>query len=188
MDNNKMHELKQIRHLMFNDNKDSKLMLYTINKQNKMEGMASFCLDYETIAVFEGKGDGSEDKEMSYEKFIENYDFALGLENSDIRYTINGVCNFGMLDNFNNIKRNLNDKHIQGCFAFLDKGDNSCYLVNNKNKISLQYFSHNDFVDTKDISIKDLNLTNTVTLYTYMCEELDRFISIHMENNKKINL
>ena len=188
MDNNKMHELKQIRHLMFNDDKDSKLMLYTINKQNKMEGMASFCLDYETIAVFEGKDDGSDDKELSYEKFIENYDFALGLENSDLRYNINGVYKFGMLDNFNNIKRDLKGKHIQECFAFLDNGDNSCYLVKNKNKISLQYFSHNDFVDTKDISIKDLNLENTVTLYTYMCEELDRFVSIHMENNKKINL
>lgn len=149
MDNNKMHELKQIRHLMFTDDKDSKLMLYTINKQNKMEGMASFCLDYETIAVFEGKDDGSEDKEMSYEKFIENYDFVLGLENSDLRYSINSDCKFGMLDNFNNIKRGLKDKHMQECFAFLDNGDNSCYLVKNKNKILLQYFSHNDFVRYK---------------------------------------
>lgn len=188
MKNNKMHELVQIKNLMDHDGKDGRLMLYSINKKNKMEGMASFYLDCETIKVYEGKGDGSDDKDMSYEKFIENYDFVLGLENSTIRYTINNDCEFYITDEFINIKQKLKSKNWEGSFAFINNGDGSCYLTKYDNIIALHCVSRDGLSKFKKMSINGLYFKNIATLYTYMYKELDNFISMNMENSKKINL
>ena len=40
----------------------------------------SFYKDDKTIKVFEGNGDGSDDKEMDYKTFVKNYDFFVAHE------------------------------------------------------------------------------------------------------------
>lgn len=83
-----MKKLKQIKNLMDRDGKDSQVMLFTKNKKQNIDGIALFFSDCEKIKVFEGNANGLDDKEMSFQEFISNYDFELGKENSDIRYEI----------------------------------------------------------------------------------------------------
>lgn len=54
--------------------------IFTHNKNTGEDGVATFYLDNKTIKVFEGKEDGSEDKEMDYKTFLENYDYHMSHE------------------------------------------------------------------------------------------------------------
>ena len=54
------------------------LALFTKNKNNGWECFASFWTNgQDRIGVYEGAGDGSDDKDMSFEEFLENYDYEL---------------------------------------------------------------------------------------------------------------
>lgn len=76
---NKLKELEIAKGLIRNDPTEE-LQLFTHNFETGTNGVASFCLDDKTIKVFEGDGDGSDDKEMDYETFINNYDFCVAHE------------------------------------------------------------------------------------------------------------
>ena len=53
--------------------------LQTKNKKTKRIGAAAFTKDGK-IKVFEGAGDGSDDKKMSYAEFKKNYNFEIKKE------------------------------------------------------------------------------------------------------------
>lgn len=64
---------------------DDELQLHTHNKQTGWIGVASFFTNGEDmICVYEGNSDGSDDKDMSFNDFIKNYDFYLGHEMEDV--------------------------------------------------------------------------------------------------------
>jgi hypothetical protein len=75
-------ELLKIRDELFNDDTD-RLMLHTKNKKSGTLGNASFLTNGEDkIKVFEGRGDGSDDKVMDFDTFVTNYDYVLSDESS----------------------------------------------------------------------------------------------------------
>lgn len=55
--------------------RDDRAGLITINKKTKWNGCA--IIHDDLIYVFEGNPDGSDDKQVSYEEFVENYEFFL---------------------------------------------------------------------------------------------------------------
>jgi len=64
---------------------NQELALHTHNKQTGWIGVASFFTNGEDkIGVYEGNPDGSDDKDMTFEDFINNYDFYLGHEMEDV--------------------------------------------------------------------------------------------------------
>lgn len=65
---------------MIQDDPNEELILYTCNIKTGTTGVAVFYNDNKTIKVYEGNGDGSDDKEMDYKDFIENYYFFVGHE------------------------------------------------------------------------------------------------------------
>lgn len=68
-----MNELLKAKELI---DSSENLGLVTHNKNNGNEGCASFHRsDKNIIFVFEGNPDGSDDKSMTLEEFIANYDF-----------------------------------------------------------------------------------------------------------------
>lgn len=55
--------------------------LFTKNKKTGEMGCANFFTNGEKkVMVYEGNGDGSDDKELTYEEFINNYDYKLGTD------------------------------------------------------------------------------------------------------------
>ena len=68
-----MNELMKAKELIENS---TNLGLATHNKNNGNEGWGSFHRSDENIIfVFEGNPDGSDDKSMTLDEFIANYDF-----------------------------------------------------------------------------------------------------------------
>lgn len=55
------------------------LIIKTINKTKKNKGVASVCKN-DKVMVFEGNPDGSDDKAISIDEFIKNYQFFLDTE------------------------------------------------------------------------------------------------------------
>lgn len=85
---NKLKELEIAKDLIFNDPTEE-LQLFTHNIETGTDGVASFYPDNKLIKVFEGNGDGSDDKEMDYETFINNYEFYVAHEIEQIPLIIN---------------------------------------------------------------------------------------------------
>lgn len=56
---------------------DNNYHIDTINKNTNWEGTAIILKDKKTIRVYEGNGDGRDDKSMSIDEFINNYNFQL---------------------------------------------------------------------------------------------------------------
>lgn len=72
-----MELLMAIKKVIELDDSD-RYYIWTCNRSTNYEGCASFYTNGENkIKVYEGSGDGSEDKSMSYDEFIENYYFVL---------------------------------------------------------------------------------------------------------------
>lgn len=70
-----MYKLMILKEIILNDERD----IYTIQTHNRTTlwyGVASFTRDNK-IKVFEGRGNGEDDTEMSYYEFLLNYDFEL---------------------------------------------------------------------------------------------------------------
>ncbi len=84
---NKLKELKIAKDLIRSD-ESQELQLFTHNNITGADGVASFYLDDKTIKVFESNGDGSDDKEMDYETFVNNYSFYVAHEMEKIPLTI----------------------------------------------------------------------------------------------------
>lgn len=60
---------------------DDMYYIATINKTTKWEGVASFHTNgEEKIKVFEGSDDGSTDVSVTYDEFLNNYQFGLERE------------------------------------------------------------------------------------------------------------
>lgn len=76
---NKLKELEIAKNIIRGDESEQ-MQLFTHNNKTGTDGVATFCLDDKTIKVFEGNGDGSDDKEMDYETFVENYNFYVAHE------------------------------------------------------------------------------------------------------------
>lgn len=63
------------------DDETGRLMLHTKNKNNGLVGCANFFGDgSDMITVYEGNGDGSDDKSMGFDEFLANYDYVLADE------------------------------------------------------------------------------------------------------------
>ncbi len=77
--NNKLKELEIAKNLICSDESEQ-FQLFTHNNKTGTDGVATFYLDDKTIKVFEGNGDGSNDKEMDYKTFVENYSFYVAHE------------------------------------------------------------------------------------------------------------
>lgn len=58
--------------------------MFTHNNNTGNDGTASFYLDDKTIKVYEGNSDGSDDKEMDYKTFVNNYSFYFAHEMENI--------------------------------------------------------------------------------------------------------
>lgn len=56
---------------------DENYHIETVNKRTNHEGTATILNDGETIRVFEGSEDGSDDKNITTTEFINNYDFII---------------------------------------------------------------------------------------------------------------
>lgn len=87
---NKESQLNKLEKAKFELLKDDSLILETTNKNNKDKGCASFSMVNETIFVYEGDSSGKDDKELSYDDFLNNYSFELKkeLENSKEDYDL----------------------------------------------------------------------------------------------------
>lgn len=72
---------------------NERAIIGTHNKIKGWDGCASFCNDGESIRVFEGNPDGSDDKTMSFYKFVRNYSFGIGVEMKG--GSSNDLCDFG---------------------------------------------------------------------------------------------
>lgn len=71
-------KINELRKLLLSDDL---YHLATTNKSNGWCGCASFSPKLDNwIKVFEGAGDGSDDKEMTFSEFIQNYDYVLERE------------------------------------------------------------------------------------------------------------
>jgi len=71
-------KINELRKLLLSDDL---YHLTTTNKSNGWCGCASFSPSIDNwIKVFEGAGDGSDDKEMTFSEFIQNYDYVLERE------------------------------------------------------------------------------------------------------------
>lgn len=55
------------------------LIIKTINKTKRIQGVASVCKNGK-VMIFEGNPDGSDDKAVSIDEFIKNYQFFLDTE------------------------------------------------------------------------------------------------------------
>lgn len=75
----KLEALGIAKKLIEND-ETKQFQLFTHNINTGIDGSATFYNDDKTIKVFEGKGDGSDDKEMDYETFVDNYTFYVAHE------------------------------------------------------------------------------------------------------------
>lgn len=64
------------------DSNDS-LSLFTYNINTGEKGVASFYTNGKKLKVFEGNEDGSDDKEMNYNDFVNNYNFIVANEYDD---------------------------------------------------------------------------------------------------------
>lgn len=63
------------------DDETGRLMLHTKNKNSGLVGCANFFGDgSDMITVYEGNGDGSDDKSMGFDEFLANYDYVLADE------------------------------------------------------------------------------------------------------------
>lgn len=63
------------------DDETGRLMLHTKNKNNGLVGCANFFGDgSDMVTVYEGNGDGSDDKSMGFDEFLANYDYVLADE------------------------------------------------------------------------------------------------------------
>lgn len=58
--------------------------MFTRNYETGDLGVASFCSDGKSVLVFEGAGDGSDDKKMDFEAFVNGYDFGMALDTEEI--------------------------------------------------------------------------------------------------------
>lgn len=74
--NTEIKESKKIKDILSYDEDDS-LTIMTHNLKTNEEGFASFLNTDKGVRVYEGKEDGSEDKNMSYEKFLKNYSYKI---------------------------------------------------------------------------------------------------------------
>lgn len=75
MAKNNVSDLLKIKEKMQNN---ENLVLCTKNKNNDTEGVALLWTNSQNmISVFEGREDGSEDKEFSFEEFLLNYSYEL---------------------------------------------------------------------------------------------------------------
>lgn len=74
-----IEELKKIKINLAKDSNEN-LSLFTYNKNTGNKGVASFSIHENKIIVFEGNPDGSDDTEMTYEEFIDNYQYAVANE------------------------------------------------------------------------------------------------------------
>lgn len=83
----KLSNLKNIKTKLF---LDESLMLETKNKKDNFIGCATFSPLEDKVFIFEGDSSGKDDKEMSYEEFLNNYTFELKkeLENSKEDYDL----------------------------------------------------------------------------------------------------
>ena len=64
--------------------KNEQAIIGTHNKETGWDGCASILPNQEEmIKVFEGNPDGSDDKVMSFYKFVKNYSFGIGVEISN---------------------------------------------------------------------------------------------------------
>lgn len=70
-----MKELMRLKEIISNDKLDT-YFIQTNNRKTLWVGCASFTRD-NRIKVFEGRGNGEDDKVMSYDEFLMNYDFEL---------------------------------------------------------------------------------------------------------------
>lgn len=82
---NKLKELEKAKILL--NTLGDEFELFTYNKKTEIQGVAFFCNDG-GIKVFEGNGDGSDDKVMDYETFINNYLFFIAHEIEQIPFII----------------------------------------------------------------------------------------------------
>ena len=75
-------DLYKVREDILADDTD-RLLLHTRNKKTGEIGCASFFGDNsDNVVVYEGRGDGSDDKEMSFKDFVSNYDYELADEDA----------------------------------------------------------------------------------------------------------
>lgn len=54
---------------------DDNYFIVTTNKETHQEGTATFLRNNKEIRVYEGKPDGSDDHNVTYEEFIKKYEF-----------------------------------------------------------------------------------------------------------------
>ena len=73
----KLEELEKIKTKLL---KDDNLFLHVQNIETGLSGVASFYNDGETIKVFAGNSDGSDDIELNYLDFINHYNYIVGKE------------------------------------------------------------------------------------------------------------
>lgn len=71
----KMNKLEMIAEELKKEENETKI-IETKNKETEGIGCASICQDGR-IAVYEGNPDGSDDKIMTAEEFIKNYEFEM---------------------------------------------------------------------------------------------------------------
>ena len=84
---NKLKELEKIKDILQKDDL-IEYELVTFRNDDGLVGCALFYNDNKTIKIYEGNPDGSDDKEMDYETFINNYTYELKREIDNVKVEI----------------------------------------------------------------------------------------------------
>ena len=73
-------DLLKIKKILF---ESDNVTIVTTNKKTNVEGSAAFLNKQDMIRVYEGAEDGSDDKDLTLDEFLENYYFELLVEFDD---------------------------------------------------------------------------------------------------------
>lgn len=84
--------------------KNENITIHTTNKKIGIEGVASFLYDDKFIKVYEGDGNGSDDKIMTYEDFINNYSYYLADIDENIPLKINSKGGINIFEKNDSLK------------------------------------------------------------------------------------
>lgn len=77
--------------LISNEEDENIQYLCTYNPETKYSGFLTFCSDNENVFISQGKMDGSDDKVISYDSFIKDYDFFCPKEITYEKFDFNNI-------------------------------------------------------------------------------------------------
>lgn len=133
------------------DDETGRLMLHTRNKNTGLVGCANFFGNGDDkVIVYEGKGDGSDDKEMGFDEFLANYDYVLADEDEQ-PFAINEDESSGSTAILYQVSEGKTRDYGFESLEMLDKFGKELSLDNYTEVANIDYSKYTDATDTNAI-------------------------------------